>query len=59
MYRTTVLTTGACIVAYDIKNNPGDMVYIHDSARIPGVSSKFRKFWSPAQKVLRTLSDWT
>jgi len=36
----------------------GDLVYIHDSARNPGVVNKFRKYWSPAHKVLRKLSDW-
>ena len=34
-------------------------MYIHDSARKPGVANKFREFWSPAHKVLRKLSDWT
>jgi len=34
-------------------------VYIHDSARKPGVVNKFRKYWSLAHKVLRRLSDWT
>lgn len=39
--------------------HPGDLVYIHDSARKPRVVNKFRKSWSPAHKVLRKLSDWT
>jgi hypothetical protein len=38
---------------------PGNLVYIHDTARKPGVANKFRKYWSPAHKVLRKLSDWT
>jgi hypothetical protein len=38
--------------------HPGDLVYIHDSARKPGVVNKFRMYWSLAHKVLRKLSDW-
>jgi hypothetical protein len=33
-------------------------VYIHDSARKPGVANKFREFWFPEHKVSRKLSDW-
>jgi hypothetical protein len=36
---------------------PGDLVYIRDTARKPRVA-KFRKDWSPAHKLLCKLSDW-